>query len=164
MACPGRIDPASPVHIDWVRFSPWTSLAGGVLIGLACALLLLANGRIAGVSGIVRELLRAGAGASGWRLAFVAGVFLAPALCRALPAEMLPAPPGMVDGVRQLVPFALGGVLVGIGSRMANGCTSGHGICGLARRSRRSLAAVAVFMATAILVVFLVRHVAGWGT
>lgn len=154
-------DPAERVvHIDWHNFTPWPALTGGALIGLACALLLLTCGRIAGVSGIVAGLLQPFAVASRWRLAFVTGVFLAPTLwCELLPGG-LPAPRVFATTVVGLLPFAFGGLLVGIGSRLANGCTSGHGICGLARRSRRSLVAVAVFMSTAVVQVWAVRHLA----
>lgn len=147
--------------MDWLF--PWPSLLGGALIGLACVVLLLANGRIAGVSGIVGKLLRSGPNDGLWRLAFVLGILVAPTLWRLLVAGGLPAPGLHVESFGQLMPFALGGVLVGLGTQLANGCTSGHGICGLARLSRRSLVAVLVFMGTAMLVVFFTRHLIGGG-
>jgi uncharacterized membrane protein YedE/YeeE len=148
------------VHIDWHNFTPWPALSGGALIGLACALLLLTCGRIAGVSGIVAGLLQPFAAASRWRLAFITGVFLAPTLWRELSPGGLPMARVFASTPGELLPYALGGLLVGVGSRLANGCTSGHGICGLARGSRRSLVAVAVFMSTAVVQVWAVRHVA----
>ena len=149
------------MQIDWPHFSPWTSLSGGALLGLSCALLFLVCGRIAGVSGIVGGLLRPCTSGTAWRLAFVVGIFLAPTLWHRLVPGGLPAPRLFVASVEQLLPFAVGGLLVGFGTRLANGCTSGHGICGLARRSRRSLVAVGVFMGAAALVVFAVRHIGG---
>src|ERR1035437_6310856 len=151
------------MQIDWLHFTPWSSLFGGALIGLSCAILLLASGHIAGVSGIVGELLRTRGVASGWRLAFVAGLLTAPSAWALLIPGGLPESRLVVGSVGQLLPFAIGGVLVGIGTRLANGCTSGHGICGLARFSRRSLVAVLVFMGTAMAVVFVTRYVIGSG-
>ncbi|WP_020652922.1 YeeE/YedE family protein [Massilia niastensis] len=143
------------MSIDWNHFTPWTSLAGGLLIGLASAAFLLLNGRIAGISGILGGLLRPVRGDTGWRLAFIAGMLAAPlgwALLAPLPAaEVAASVPALL----------LAGLLVGVGTRYASGCTSGHGICGLARRSPRSLAATAAFMATGFASVFLLRHVAG---
>ena len=139
--------------IDWNNFTPWTSLAGGVLIGLATAMFLLFNGRIAGISGIVGGLLRPTKGDVGWRLAFVAGLVLAPAaysLVGPLPAVRIEA------GSTLLV---VAGFLVGIGTRYGSGCTSGHGVCGLSRRSPRSIVATAVFMLAGFATVFVIRHV-----
>ncbi len=127
-------------------FSPWTALAGGALIGAAAVLLMAANGRIMGIAGILGGL----AGKDrGWRLAFLAGMLL--------PAAIMGAP-GQGGGLG-LGMLAASGFLVGFGTRMGNGCTSGHGICGLARLSPRSLAAVGTFMAVAGAVVYVVRHV-----
>jgi len=151
------------MQIDWLHFTPWSALFGGALIGLASSILLLASGRIAGVSGIIGELLRSRGVASGWRLAFVAGLLVAPSAWALLVPGGLPESRLLVRSVAQLLPFAVGGVLVGIGTRLANGCTSGHGICGLARFSRRSLVAVLVFMGTAMAVVFITRHMIGSG-
>ena len=138
--------------IDWNNFTPWTSLAGGVLIGLATAMFLLFNGRIAGISGIVGGLLRPTKGDVGWRLAFVAGLVLAPAaysLIAPLPAVRIEA------GSTWLV---VAGFLVGIGTRYGSGCTSGHGVCGLSRRSPRLIVATAVFMLAGFATVFVIRH------
>lgn len=153
------------MHIDWLDFTPWQALAGGALIGLACAFLLLVSGRIAGVSGIVGGLLRPRSGSDEWRwqLAFVIGLLVAPTVWRWLVPGGFPLQRLQVESLEQLLPFALGGILVGIGTRLANGCTSGHGVCGLARFSRRSLVAVMVFMGTAMAVVFITRHLGGGG-
>jgi len=138
--------------IDWPHFTPWSSLLGGVLIGVAAALLLLVNGRIAGISGILGGLLRPVRGDAAWRVAFVAGLIFAPALYGLF--ARLPSPT-IEAGYPMLL---LAGLLVGAGTRYGSGCTSGHGVCGLARLSPRSLAATAAFMAAGIVTVFVVRH------
>jgi hypothetical protein len=143
------------MRIDWLHFTPWASLAGGILIGLATALLLLANGRIAGISGILGGLLRPARGDVAWRIAFVAGLFLAPIVWLTMRAM----PPAQIDHSPALL--AAGGLLVGIGTRFGSGCTSGHGVCGIARLSPRSLLATACFMAAGFVTVFVVRHVLG---
>ena len=132
---------------DWVR-----AAAGGVLIGLAAGGFRLFAGEIAGISGIVRRALTGPA--RGWRLAFIAGLVLVGAIA-SLRFGATPA-----RGIEALSPVraTVAGLLVGLGSGFGNGCTSGHGVCGLARLSRRSLAAVATFMATAGLTVFVLRH------
>ncbi|MFD2233189.1 YeeE/YedE family protein [Phaeospirillum tilakii] len=139
--------------LDWSGFTPIPALLGGALIGLAAALLLLALGRIAGISGIVGGLLRRPDRAeTPWRLAFVLGLGLAPlawTLVAALP------PPRIAADTPTLV---AAGLLVGFGARLGSGCTSGHGVCGLSRLSPRSLAATLTFMATGFLTVFAVRH------
>ncbi len=136
-------------------FTPLAGLAGGVLIGLSASLLMLFDGRIAGISGILGELLALRHGEIGWRLAFIAGLVAAPLLYRAfggaLPFTITPAGPLLITG----------GLLVGIGTRMGSGCTSGHGVCGLARLSKRSLAATLTFMTAGIATVFVARHLAG---
>lgn len=136
--------------------STWpVALAGGVLIGLAATLLLWLNGRIAGISGIVGGVLLPQRGEVAWRLAFLLGLVAAG-------AAWLWWVPG-AHAPRQGFPPALlvaAGLLVGFGTRMGNGCTSGHGVCGLGQLSLRSLAAVLAFMATAIATTYLVRHVA----
>ncbi len=144
--------------IDWLHFTPWASLAGGLLIALAVAIYLFGNGRIAGIAGIVSGPLRALlAGRSlrpeADRLCFIAGLLLAPWAWRLL----APLPAARVD----VGPLALvaAGLLVGIGVRMGNGCTSGHGVCGLARLSPRSLANVLAFMGAGFATVFVLRHV-----
>ena len=138
--------------IDWTHFTPWSSLAGGLLIGLATALLLLLSGRIAGISGIVGGLLRPGKGDVAWRVAFVAGLLAAPLVF----AMVAPLPQVRIDaGMATLV---IAGLLVGVGTRYGSGCTSGHGVSGLSRGSRRSLVATASFMAAGFLTVFVFRH------
>ena len=130
-----------------------TALAGGVLIGLAATLLLWLNGRIAGVSGIVSGVLLPKPGDGAWRVAFLVGLIAAAGLYMAMvPGAPLPRTDFSRTGL------VLAGLLVGFGTRMGNGCTSGHGVCGLGRLSLRSLAAVVTFMATAIVTTFLIRH------
>ncbi len=138
--------------IDWNHFTPWSSFLGGILIGVAAAMLVLLNGRIAGISGIVGGLLAPRRGDLGWRLAFIAGLLAAPV------AWLVFAPaisPRIDAGFGTLV---LAGLLVGIGTSYGSGCTSGHGVCGLSRLSPRSLAATAAFMLAGFATVFAVRH------
>ena len=137
-------------------FDPVSAAVGGALIGLAVTLLMLLLGRIAGISGIFGDLLTTEIGARGWQLAFVLGFVAAPFLLR-LPGQAL-SPPQMPAAWLVVV---VAGFLVGVGTRMAGGCTSGHGVCGLARLSPRSLVATLVFMLTATIVVAIARH--GWG-
>ena len=139
--------------IDWNHFTPWTALAGGVLLGLASALLVLFSGRILGISGILGGLLHSRAGDVAWRFAFLLGMFAAPWLYRALAGSTevrIDASWGMV---------VLAGLLVGLGTRYGAGCTSGHGVCGLSRLSPRSLVATLAFMGTGFASVFVLRHV-----
>jgi uncharacterized membrane protein YedE/YeeE len=143
------------MHIDWLHFTPWASLAGGILIGLATALLLLANGRVAGISGILGGLLRPSPGDVAWRVAFIGGLFVAPLVWLTMGAM----PPAQIDHSPALL--AAGGLLVGIGTRFGSGCTSGHGVCGIARLSPRSLLATACFIGAGFVTVFVVRHVLG---
>ena len=135
--------------IDSAHFTPWASAAGGVLIGLAAAMLLLLNGRIAGISGIVGGLLVARRHDVAWRVAFVLGLFAAP-----LVMMFYPMAPRIDAGTGVLI---LAGLLVGIGTSYASGCTSGHGVCGLSRLSPRSLVATAAFMAAGIATVYLLK-------
>lgn len=141
--------------IDWSHFTPWTSLSGGVLLGLASAMFILLNGRILGISGILGGLIPPKRTDTRWRLAFLAGLFSSPWIYKALaPASLLTAP--RIDaGVVLLV---IAGLLVGVGTRYGSGCTSGHGVCGLARLSPRSLIATLTFMAAGFAVVFIARH------
>ena len=141
--------------IDWAAFTPWTALAGGALIGAAATWLALANGRIAGISSIVGGLLHPLPNDSGWRIAFLAGLAAAPLAYGAFTA--LPAI-AIESGPATLV---VAGLLVGVGTRYANGCTSGHGVCGLSRLSPRSLAATAAFMGAGFATVFVMRHLVG---
>lgn len=140
--------------IDWSHFTPWASLAGGALIGLAAAMLVLLNGRVAGVSTIVGGLLVPRRGETAWRLAFVAGLLAAPLVL--LFSGGMPAP--RIDAGFGLL--ALAGLLVGAGTSYGSGCTSGHGVCGLSRLSPRSLVATAAFMGAGIVTVFVARHLA----
>ncbi|TAL23993.1 MAG: YeeE/YedE family protein [Aquabacterium sp.] len=143
------------MNIDWNAFTPLASLAGGLLIGLAAAMLVLLNGRIAGISGILGGLLGPMKGDILWRLAFVLGLVASPILY----ARFAPVPVPRIDaGWMGLV---LAGVLVGVGTRYGGGCTSGHGVCGLSRLSPRSLAATAAFMAAGFVTVFVIRHAIG---
>ena len=138
--------------IDWMHFTPGVALLGGVLIGLAAALFVLFNGRIAGISGIVGGLLRPQRGDIGWRLAFVGGLLAAPLLY----TLVLPLPEVRIEvGSLQII---VAGLLVGIGTRYGAGCTSGHGVCGLSRLSPRSVVATLVFMAAGFATVFVLRH------
>ena len=138
--------------IDMLSFTPWTALAGGVLIGIAAAMFLLVNGRIAGISGIIGGLLRPSLPDIGWRAAFIAGLVLAPTLYGAfvyLPALKIEA---------NYSTLIAAGLLVGVGTRYGAGCTSGHGVCGVSRLSTRSLLATVLFMAAGFATVFVVRH------
>ena len=142
--------------IDWNHFTPWASLVGGILLGLASALFILVNGRILGISGILGGLLTPKPSEAGWRVAFMLGMLAAPAtLSWVAPPDLLSAP--RIDASYGLVVIA--GLLVGFGTRYGAGCTSGHGICGLSRLSLRSLVATLSFMCTGFVTVFLVRHV-----
>lgn len=138
------------------NFTPVASAVGGMLIGLAAALLWLGLGRIAGISGIVGGMLPIRRKETAWRAAFLAGLLAAPLLLGAVAGYSTPAP--VLKSMDLLV---VAGLLVGFGTRLGSGCTSGHGVCGIARLSPRSLIATGVFMATAAATVFLVRHVIG---
>ena len=138
--------------IDWEHFTPWSSLAGGLVIDAAAAMFILLNGRIAGISGILGGLLRPAGGGVGWRLAFVGGLLFAPA-AYALLTE-LPVP--TIDAGFPLL--GLAGFLVGVGTSYGSGCTSGHGVCGISRLSPRSLVATAAFMLAGFATVFVLRH------
>ena len=143
------------MSIAWNVFTPWSALAGGVLIGVAAAMFLLLNGRVAGISGIVGGLLKPVGGDVGWRVAFVIGLMLAPlvyGLFATLPRLQIDASP---------VALIVAGLLVGVGTRYGSGCTSGHGVCGLSRLSPRSLAATHSFMGAGFATVFVIRHLFG---
>jgi uncharacterized membrane protein YedE/YeeE len=158
VACAGHYDRG--MTIDWPSFTPFAALAGGVLIGAASALYLLISGRIAGITGILAGPLQALAlrrplAPLRPQLLFVVGLLAAPLAWRLfapLPEATLAAGPGVLVAA---------GLLVGVGTRLANGCTSGHGVCGLARLSLRSLANVLVFMVAGFATVYVVRHVLG---
>ena len=139
--------------VDWTHFTPWASLAGGVIIGLGTALLIFLNGRVAGISGMLGEMLRPSATDKSWRVAFIAGLIVAPLgyqLVHALPIVTINA---------NFPLLIAAGLLVGIGTRYGGGCTSGHGVCGLSRLSMRSLVATIAFMASGFVTVFILRHV-----
>ena len=140
------------MSIDWTHFTPGTSLVGGLLIGLASALFILANGRIAGISGILGGLLRPSGNDVVWRLAFLLGLIMAPAVASLFIAMSAPT----IDANAEILVIA--GLLVGIGTRYGGGCTSGHGICGLSRLSPRSLIATLAFVASGMAIVFVMRH------
>lgn len=140
------------MSIDWNLFTPWPALAGGVLIGIAAAMFVLLNGRIAGISGIIGGLLKPDRGDVAWRMAFIGGLIVAPlvyGLMAVLPVPQIDAGYGALIAA---------GLLVGIGTRYGSGCTSGHGVCGLSRLSPRSLAATGAFMAAGFVTVFVIRH------
>ena len=146
--------------IAWEMFTPWSALAGGVLIGLAASMLLLLNGRIAGISGVMGGLFRPfthqGNGDVAWRVAFVIGLVGAPlvyGLFAVLPVLQIDA---------QFAALVIAGLLVGVGTRYGSGCTSGHGVCGLARLSPRSVVATAAFMGAGFAAVFVTRNVFGF--
>ncbi len=142
------------MHIDWLHFTPWASLGGGLLLGLAAALFMLVNGRILGISGILGGLLWPQRGDRAWRIAFLLGLLAAPATLGWLLPGGLDAP-RFQAGTGTLV---LAGLLVGLGTRYASGCTSGHGVCGLSRLSPRSLVATLAFMGAGFATVYVVRH------
>ena len=145
------------MNIAWNAFTPWSALLGGAVIGLAAALYILGNGRVAGIAGVIASPLRAllngdRMSAESTRLLFVAGLMLAPWLWRLA----APLPQTSVDVGMWAVVAA--GLLVGVGVRMGNGCTSGHGVCGLSRFSGRSLVNVLAFMGAGFVAVFAIRH------
>ncbi len=141
--------------IDWINFTPWTALAGGVLIGAAAGLFVVLNGRIAGISSLLASLLERGAEGRGEKALFLLGILLAP-LCWLLMAE-LPA----AEFQTNLLGLLAAGLLVGIGTRYGSGCTSGHGVCGISRLSPRSIVATLAFMAAGFATVFVLRHLLG---
>jgi uncharacterized protein len=141
------------LSIDWTNFTPASALLGGVLIGVAASALLLLNGRVLGISGIVGGLLPPRGGDVQWRLWFIAGLLVPPlalGLSRTMTAPAFPS---------SLWLTILAGALVGFGSRMGSGCTSGHGICGMARLSKRSIVATLCFVLSGFLTVYVLRHV-----
>jgi len=141
--------------IDWANFTPWASLAGGILIGLSAAIFVLFSGKIAGISGVLGGLLRPIKNDIGWRLAFLAGLVIAPLVF----SIVAPLPTVKVDASPALLIVA--GLLVGLGTRYGSGCTSGHGVCGISRLSPRSLVATLVFTLTGFVTVFIARHLIG---
>ena len=138
------------------NFTPLSAAIGGALIGLAAVMLMLLAGRVAGISGIAAGILGIGTTDRDWRIAFIAGLILAPVAAMfagyAVPVPAMPA---------SWVLIVAAGLLVGFGARLGGGCTSGHGICGIARLSKRSIAATVIFMGAAVVTVALMRHVIG---
>ena len=143
------------MSIDWLNFTPWSALAGGALIGLAAALFVLFNGRVAGISGLLGSLLARGGEGRGEKALFLLGLLLAPLLWQLFAA--LPA----IEFQGGWLSLTLAGLLVGVGTRYGAGCTSGHGVCGISRLSPRSLVATGVFMAAGFATVFILRHLLG---
>nr|WP_315489551.1 YeeE/YedE family protein [uncultured Rhodoferax sp.] len=139
--------------IDWTHFTPWTSLGGGLVLGIASALFILMSGRVLGISSILGDLLRGPRTELGWRLAFFAGLLVSPLVY----AWIAPLPAMRIDA--DWATLVVAGLLVGVGTRYGAGCTSGHGVCGLSRLSVRSLAATLTFMGSGFATVFIVRHV-----
>ena len=144
------------MNIDWAHFTPFASLTGGIILGLASAVFILVNGRILGISGILGGLLTPKLGDTSWRVAFLLGMLAAPTVFHAVvPAQYITAP--RIDATEWMVIAA--GLLVGIGTRYASGCTSGHGVCGLSRLSPRSLVATLSFMGAGFVMVYVMRHI-----
>lgn len=143
------------MSIVWQNFTPWASLAGGALIGLATLIFILFNGRIAGISGILGGLIKPRMHDISWRVAFIAGLIIAPLLWQ-LFAKL---PNIQIDASYPLL--MISGLLVGIGTRFGSGCTSGHGICGLSRFSPRSIVATLSFMLAGFVTVYIARHLLG---
>ncbi len=140
------------IQIDWVSFTPWSALLGGALVGIAAAALVLFNGRVFGISGLLSGTWSAAAGDRGWRWMALLGLAASPWLYRLAGQDIaLPQAPSWFWVI-------LAGLLVGFGTRLGSGCTSGHGVCGLSRLSPRSLVATLAFMASGFLTVFIVRH------
>lgn len=142
--------------IDWAHFTPWASLSGGILLGVASALFILLNGRVLGISGILGGLLPPARGDAGWRLAFLLGMVAAPLVYALLAPEGFAKAPRIDAGFASIV---AAGLLVGLGTRYGSGCTSGHGVCGLSRLSPRSLVATLAFMGAGFAMVFVIRHI-----
>ena len=140
--------------IDWTHFTPWTALAGGILLGIASAAFILVNGRVLGISGILGGLLMPKRSDASWRGFFLLGLLLAPATLSLLAPGLISAPRIEADHIA----IVAAGLLVGLGTRYGSGCTSGHGVCGLSRLSPRSLVATLAFMAAGFAMVYAVRH------
>jgi uncharacterized protein len=141
--------------IDWIHFTPWTSLAGGALLGIASAAFILVSGRVLGISGILGGLLMPKRDDPSWRVSLLLGMVLAPVTLSLLAPDLISAP--RIEAGSGTIVAA--GLLVGLGTRYGSGCTSGHGVCGLSRLSPRSLLATLAFMASGFAMVYLVRHI-----
>jgi len=144
------------MNIDWQHFTPWASLIGGLLLGVASAAFILINGRILGISGILGGLLPPKVSDISWRVAFLLGMLAAPTVFMALVPAGFASEPRIDAGFWTVI---VAGLLVGIGTRYASGCTSGHGVCGLSRLSPRSLVATLSFMGAGFFIVYIVRHI-----
>lgn len=142
----------STVTIDWGSFTPASAAIGGVVIGIAVTILVLLNGRVAGISGIVGGLFRPAPGDIAWRLAFVAGLIVAPLLF------VVAGEPPTVIVDADYPTLVIAGLIVGIATRYGGGCTSGHGVCGVSRLSPRSIVATLAFLASGFVTVFVIRH------
>jgi uncharacterized membrane protein YedE/YeeE len=140
--------------IDWTHFTPWTALAGGILLGIASAAFILLNGRVLGISGILGGLIVPQRSDVRWRVFFLLGMLLAPATLAWLAPGLISAPRIEASSVG----IVMAGLLVGLGTRYGSGCTSGHGVCGLSRLSPRSLMATLAFMAAGFVTVYVARH------
>ncbi|KQZ81553.1 MULTISPECIES: YeeE/YedE family protein [unclassified Pseudomonas] len=143
------------MNVDWLNFTPWSSLAGGALIGLAASLFVIFNGRIAGISGLIGSLLQRGSEGVSEKALFLLGLAIAPLVWRLFSS----LPP--IEFKSGWFGLSLAGLMVGIGTRYGSGCTSGHGVCGLSRLSPRSMVATACFMFSGFATVFIVRHLLG---
>jgi uncharacterized membrane protein YedE/YeeE len=143
------------MSIDWINFTPWASLGGGALIGLAVSVFVLANGRVAGISGLLGSVMRFGSEGWGEKALFLLGLVIAPLLWGLF--SVLP----QIEITAQWPALVMAGLLVGLGTRYGSGCTSGHGVCGISRLSPRSLVATVCFMTAGFATVYLIRHVLG---
>ena len=146
------------MNVDWLNFTPWSSLAGGALIGLAASLFVVANGRIAGISGLIGSFLQRGSEGVSEKALFLLGLLIAPLLWGLF--ATLP----QIEFKTGWFGLIVAGVLVGIGTRYGSGCTSGHGVCGISRLSPRSMVATACFMFSGFATVFVLRHLLGGWT
>ena len=144
--------------VDWINFTPWSSLAGGALIGLAASLFAVGNGRIAGISGLIGSVLQRGGEGVSEKALFLLGLLVAPLLWGLF--AVLP----LIEFQSGWLGLILAGVLVGVGTRYGSGCTSGHGVCGLSRLSPRSMAATLCFMFSDFVTVFVLCHLLGGWT
>lgn len=144
--------------MEITNFTPWPALLGGLMIGTAAALVYGLNGRIAGISGIAARLMRAVPGDSAWRVMFLVGMVGGGALLFALQPRL-----AVHDAQTNTWGLLVAGLLVGLGTRLGGGCTSGHGVCGIPRGSLRSVVATLTFMGFGFATVFVVRHLIGGG-
>ncbi|CAI8952872.1 MULTISPECIES: YeeE/YedE family protein [Pseudomonas] len=143
------------MNVDWLNFTPWSSLAGGALIGLAASLFVVGNGRIAGISGLIGSLLQRNSEGASEKALFLLGLLVAPLLWALFSA----LPP--IEFQNGWLGLSVAGLLVGLGTRYGSGCTSGHGVCGISRLSPRSMIATACFMLSGFVTVFILRHLLG---